>query len=37
LNVTAKFERQTGDEDVLAIDGSAGEGGGQILRTSLSL
>ena len=33
----ALTEHKPRDEDLLAIDGSAGEGGGQILRTSLSL
>jgi RNA 3'-terminal phosphate cyclase (ATP) len=32
-----KPDDQTGSEELLAIDGSAGEGGGQILRSSLSL
>ena len=35
--MTATLENPTGGDDVLAIDGSAGEGGGQILRSSLSL
>ena len=33
----ALIEYKPGADDVLSIDGSAGEGGGQILRTSLSL
>jgi RNA 3'-terminal phosphate cyclase (ATP) len=35
--MTSEPEPTTGPDDVLAIDGSAGEGGGQILRSSLSL
>jgi len=35
--VTAELENESGADDVLAIDGSAGEGGGQILRSALSL
>jgi len=35
--VTAGHEQQPGGDDFLAIDGSEGEGGGQILRSSLSL
>lgn len=35
--MTAELEHEPGGDDFLAIDGSAGEGGGQILRSSLSL
>ncbi len=35
--MTAELEHTTGADDLLAIDGSAGEGGGQILRSALSL